>query len=191
MPQSRILSFFAAVPDQAYESQLERDRQEHSVDREAAQVEQALRRAQQRQQNVKRPGRPRKTQPADVVLQRPFKSGVVNEFTRWMSTEIHHLVKGGMAPAEIKVDTGLARLKPKLVGWTWGSWDKLRRKKELIKEGWRKCGLGDVLDAAQQREAMRFCLNEPVEVLGEEPEQQDAGDTDNEDEVEPDINIED
>ena len=132
-----------------------------------------------------------KAQPADVVLQRPFKSGVVNEFTRWMSTEIHHLVKGGMAPAEIKVDTGLARLKPKLVGWTWGSWDKLRRKKELIKEGWRKCGLGDVLDAAQQREAMRFCLNEPVEVLGEEPEQQDAGDTDNEDEVEPDINIED
>ena len=88
-----------------------------------------------------------KAQPADVALQRPFKAGIVNEFTRWMTSEIHHLIKGGMAPAEIKVDTGLARLKPMLVGWAWGSWSTLRKKRELIIEGWRKCGLSDVLSA--------------------------------------------
>ena len=38
MSQSRIHSFFSAVPDLVYESQLERDRQQHSVDRESAQV---------------------------------------------------------------------------------------------------------------------------------------------------------
>jgi hypothetical protein len=50
MSQSRILSFFTAVPDLVYESQLERDRQQHSVDRESAQVEQALRRVHTREQ---------------------------------------------------------------------------------------------------------------------------------------------
>ena len=50
MSQSRILSFFTAVPDQVYESQLERDRQQHSVNRESAQIEQALRRVHTREQ---------------------------------------------------------------------------------------------------------------------------------------------
>ena len=50
MSQSRIHSFFSAVPDLVYESQLERDRQQHSVDRESAQVEQAVRRLHTRQQ---------------------------------------------------------------------------------------------------------------------------------------------
>jgi hypothetical protein len=113
-----------------------------------------------------------KAQPADVGLQRPFKCGIVNAFTSWMSNEIHLLVKGGAAPAEVKVDTGLVKLKPWLVRWTWQSWDKLRRNRDMIKQGWDRCGLSQVLDKAQQVEAMRFCISQPAEadVLGEEEE---------------------
>ena len=100
-----------------------------------------------------------------------------------------NLVKGGMAPADIKVDTGLARLKPKLVGWTWGSWSALKKKRELIVEGWKKCGLGDVLSAAQQVEAMRFCMTAPEEVLGSEPEEAEGAGTDSEGEDEPDATV--
>jgi len=85
-----------------------------------------------------------------------------------------------MAPADIRVDTGLARLKPMLVGWTWGSWSALRKKRELIIEGWKKCGLGDVLSAAQQVEAMRFCLSSSEEALGSEPEAAEEAGTDSE-----------
>jgi hypothetical protein len=118
-----------------------------------------------------------------------LRLSIVNEFTRWMTVEIHHLVKGGMAPADIKVDTGLARLKPKLVGWTWGSWNALKKKKELITEGWKKCGLGDVLSAAQQVEAMRVCMTAPEEVLGCEPEVAEEVGTDSEGEEVPDVAV--
>jgi hypothetical protein len=37
-----------------------------------------------------------------------------------------------------------------------------------------------VLEAAQQVEAMRFCINEPVEVLGEEEEEPELNVTDSE-----------
>ena len=90
------------------------------------------------------------------------------------------MVKGGSAPNEVKVDTGLVRLKPKLVNWTWASWSKLKQKGEMIAKGWEKCGLGSVLDAAQQMEAMRFCMNRPAEQLGDEVEQQDQSVSDSE-----------
>jgi hypothetical protein len=52
----------------------------------------------------------------------------------------------------------------------------------MIKQGWDRCGLSRVLEAAQQVEAMRFCINEPREVLGEEEEQPELNVTDSEEE---------
>ena len=77
-----------------------------------------------------------KAQPADVILQRPFKAGIVNEFTRWMTMEIHLMVKGGARASEVRVNTGMPTLKPKLVTWTWASWANLRQRKEMIVKGW-------------------------------------------------------
>ena len=54
-------------------------------------------------------------QPADVILQRPFKAGIVNCFSHWMAVDIHHLIKLGAAPHEPKVKTGMVRMKPLLV----------------------------------------------------------------------------
>jgi hypothetical protein len=126
-----------------------------------------------------------KAQPADVGLQRPFKAGIVNAFTNWLGNEINLLIKGGTAPAEVKIDTGMTTLKPKLVKWTWQSWDRLKGKRELIKQGWDKCGLSGVLDVAQQMDALRFCINDPVEELGEEEEtQQNVSESDEEEETE-------
>jgi len=88
-----------------------------------------------------------------------------------MTNEIHWLVKGGQAPSAVRVDTGMRELKPRLVEWTWQSWNKLRARRQMIVEGWGSCGLGAVLDTAQQADAMRFCMNVPVQSLGEEPEQ--------------------
>jgi hypothetical protein len=111
-----------------------------------------------------------KAQPADVILQRPFKAGIVNEFTRWMTMEIHLMVKGGARASEVRVNTGMPTLKPTRVTWTWASWANLRQRKEMIVKGWEKCGLGNVLDAVRQVEAMRFCMDRSAEPLGLEAE---------------------
>jgi hypothetical protein len=125
-----------------------------------------------------------KAQPADVGLQRPFKHAIKKAFTAWLTEQIHHTVKGGKAPSEVKIDAGLARLKPLLVEWTWLSWDSLKQRRDLIKEGWERCGLARVLDAALQTEAMRYCMNEPTQALGEEAD--GSGLTDSEEDEDDD-----
>jgi hypothetical protein len=51
---------------------------------------------------------------------------------------------------------------------TWQSWYKLKQRQDVIKEGWERCGLARVLDAAQQMEAMRYWMDAPAEALGVE-----------------------
>ena len=125
-----------------------------------------------------------KAQPADVVLQRPFKNHITNAFNTWMTDEIHLTVKGGVAPQDVRVDTGLKKLKPHLVHWAWSSWDKLTRKQDMVKEGWSRCGLAGVLEEAQKMEAMRFCLSNKEGEPGEEAEEQPDTCSDAEDEFE-------
>jgi hypothetical protein len=124
-----------------------------------------------------------KAQPADVMLQRPFKGQVMYSFTAWMSNQISVLVNTGSDPDTLKVDTSLSTLKPLLVDWAWFSWFCLLQKPELIKEGWVRCGMGNVMEAAQQRDAMRYCLNTAEPELGEEEhhEENNEGDDDEED----------
>ena len=95
-------------------------------------------------------------QPADVILQRPLKAGIVNAYSYWMATAIHLLIKNGAAPNELKVSTGMVALKPLLVEWVWSSWRNLKDKTELIKKGWGKCGLGEVLEPTKQVEGLKF-----------------------------------
>jgi hypothetical protein len=116
-----------------------------------------------------------KAQPADVMLQRPFKNAIVRTFTAWMSDQIGHHINLGENPDTLRVDTTLSRLKPLLVDWTWQSWIRLFDKTDLIKEGWRKSGLGEVLNAAEQREAMRFCMNTEEPALEEEVAERNLG----------------
>ena len=101
-------------------------------------------------------GRTGIAQPADVILQRPLKAGIVNAFSYWMATEIHLLIKNGAAPSELKVNTGMATLKPLLVERMWAPWRDLKDKTALIKKGWAKCGLGDVLLPTKQVEGLKF-----------------------------------
>jgi len=112
-------------------------------------------------------------QPADVILQRPLKAGIVNAYSQWMADEIHLLIKSGAAPNELKVQTGMTKLKPLLVDWVWASWRDLKDRTELIKKGWEKCGLGDVLVERKQIEGLMFIadsIQQPEELGKEEDE---------------------
>ena len=126
-----------------------------------------------------------KAQPADAGLQRPFKNGITNSFNSWMADEIHHTVMGGVPAAQVRVDTGLKRLKPQMVHWAWASWDKLKRRPDFVKDSGDKCGLSSVLVAEQQVDAMRFCLSNKEEEPGVEPDVEPDRVTDSDGEEEP------
>jgi len=124
-----------------------------------------------------------KAQPADVILQRPLKAGIINSFNSWMTEEITHLIILGAKPEEVRVDTGMVKLKSKLVMWMWDSWRRLKDRETLIVKGWEKCGLGDVLEAENRVEGMRLCMEKPEEEVGVEEDQEAAEvDSDVEDE---------
>jgi len=53
-----------------------------------------------------------------------------------------------------------------------------------VKQAWERCGLSQVLNEAQQVEAMAFCMDRPAEVLGEEAEEAQVNVTDSEGEEE-------
>jgi hypothetical protein len=129
-----------------------------------------------------------KAQPADLMLQRPLKARVVEEYTMWMTREIGKQLKVGATPDKIKVNVGMVRLKPLLVEWMVSSWDKLRTRTALIKKGWEMAGLSAVFDARKQMEALRLiALNQLAEADGEEEEPEAvvaAADTDSDSEDE-------
>ena len=123
-----------------------------------------------------------KAQPADAGLQKPFKNGITNAFNAWMADEIFHLVKGGQPAAEVRVDTGIKRLKPLMVHWTWCAWDKLKRRPDVVTGSWDQCGLGGVLTSDKQVEALRFCMSRRDEEPGVEPDAQLTAATDSDEE---------
>jgi hypothetical protein len=117
-----------------------------------------------------------KAQPADVVLQRPMKAVFMNEYTEWMTGEMRALLEAGANAHEVRVDVKMARMKPLLVKWMMTSWKQLRARDAMIRKGWSTAGLGDVMDADVQREAMRQVLSQQLSLMGNEGEvEQDAG----------------
>jgi hypothetical protein len=95
-------------------------------------------------------------------------------------------LSAGAKPAEVKMDTGMGKLKPLLVEWIWSSWADLRERKELIKKGWERSGMKDVLEAARQVEALTYCIGRDAEAVpaGEEPAVPAPADMDTDDESE-------
>lgn len=95
-----------------------------------------------------------KAQPADVIMQRPLKHGVADEFSAWMANEVGVLIRAGASPGSVKVDTGLVRMKPLLVKWLMSAWQRLKVQKALLKQGWSIAGFDKVYDAEFQNEAL-------------------------------------
>ena len=75
-----------------------------------------------------------------------------------------------------------------MVRWTWAT--KLKMKRERIKEGWGKCRMSNMLDAAFQRDALKSAVDNSVVQEGVKEEYQvevhsDDDEEEQEDGVEP------
>ena len=77
-------------------------------------------------------------QPADVIIQRPFKHVFRQEFNKYTMSMITNQIETN---SNIKVDFKMSTLKPLLCSWLFTSWLSVCNKQEMVKVGWSKCGL--------------------------------------------------
>ena len=96
-----------------------------------------------------------KAQPADVVLQRPLKCEVTNQFLQWTTEMItEQLSENSDDVPTCEIDHSMGTLKPKLVEWMWHSWSELRLRDGMIVKGWAKIGLDAIFKPERQAAAL-------------------------------------
>lgn len=86
-------------------------------------------------------------QPADVVLQRPFKHGITQRHCAWAAAEITKQLQAGKVVKEIKVPDGVRLLRQNAVAYMYSSWVDLKARKEMIVKGWKACGILQAWDS--------------------------------------------
>jgi len=151
-----------------------------------------------------------KAQPADVVMQRPLKCEITNQFLQW-TTEIMtaQLRPDSSDVPDFEINTAMGTLKPRLVTWTFEAWSRLRERKAMILKGWSNIGLDAIFKPERQQAALLRLLTKGINVdtvdsNGEEldiasgadllerqaeDEECEAGDEVEEDEEEVDIDV--
>jgi hypothetical protein len=105
-----------------------------------------------------------KAQPADVLLQKPFKTEISNCYTQWMVQQVGKLLAAGVEASNIRVDTGVTLLKPLVVDWCFKSWKLLSDKHELIEKGWKHIGFGELFDTKFQLESLKLVTAHALEL---------------------------
>ena len=101
-----------------------------------------------------------KLQPQDVCVQRPFKAGLAAAFRNYQVTQFLLAEKepDTVAGREAKValtDFRLSKIKPLTPAWIYAGWLSVAQRPEMVREGWRKCMLGDAWEEHSQLEAVK------------------------------------
>ena len=108
-------------------------------------------------------------QPADVLLNRPFKCELTNQYTNWSTQNLMSQFSATDDISNIRLPNDLTTLKPLIVKWSIESWLKLKQYKEMIRHGWKKL-LGKILDPEFQIDCLQrigrqqLSVEEPVAV---------------------------
>jgi hypothetical protein len=96
-----------------------------------------------------------KAQVMDVVVNRAVKHVIRHETTLHFSHETQQQVANGVRYQDIRLDTKLSTLKPRLPHWVKAGWERVRNDPALLIKGWDKVGTSMAWDPAFQVEANR------------------------------------
>jgi hypothetical protein len=100
-----------------------------------------------------------KLQPADVILQRPFKHAFKLEFHNWTATEVKLQIE---ANGELEVDLSMSNLKPRIPAWLFSAWTQVKKMEAMIQKGWQKCGFERTFLPTFQLKAMEVNAESPL-----------------------------
>jgi hypothetical protein len=116
-----------------------------------------------------------KAQPADVIMQRPFKCEISKRFLQWTTETLTSQLKTNISEIpDLLIDKRMPVLKPLLVQWAWDSWNLLRERREMLVKGWKKIGLDVIFDHERQMKALGNLLKAGISLDGYEGEVEDA-----------------
>ena len=98
-----------------------------------------------------------KLQPADVGLQRPFKSHIRNEFNAWAAAQLKQQIDAGPDSVLGLTDSfRMAAIKPLVLQWCVDSWQRLNSDKSFTAQAWYRSVLTlyDICDPEKRCEAL-------------------------------------
>jgi hypothetical protein len=98
-------------------------------------------------------------QPADVILQRPFKHAFRQEFNKYTMEVIKNQLESS---SDVKVDTKMSTLKPLICQWLFTAWHHLTTKLDMVEKGWKHTGLLKAFEPEFQKQAMVDNIKTPL-----------------------------
>ena len=90
-------------------------------------------------------------QPADVVIQRPFKHAFRQEFNKFTMDTISSQLKGG---EDVQMNFKMSKLKPHLCHWLYKAWINVSSITDMISKGWTQISLLRAFDNDFQKQTM-------------------------------------
>ena len=118
-----------------------------------------------------------KLQPADVALQRPFKSYIRNQFNTWAASRIKEQIAGGLENVRgLTEDFKMAVIKPLVLQWCVESWQRQDSDKTFVAQAWyRSClSLYDFCDKEKRIAALAAVAKQEIDAhavpVGAEPD---------------------
>ncbi|CAM6129979.1 unnamed protein product [Calypogeia fissa] len=97
-----------------------------------------------------------KLQPCDVVLQRPFKCAVHQNFMKFAVNTMAGQMNRGVNVENARLEIGIAALRNHLCGWLLSAWTQIAEKKAMIASGWKKCGFLQAWDKGVQERSLEL-----------------------------------
>jgi hypothetical protein len=98
-------------------------------------------------------------QPADVILQRPFKYAFRQEFNKYTMEVIKNQLESS---SDVKVDTKMSTLKPLICQWLFTAWHHITTKLDMVEKGWKHTGLLKAFEPEFKKQAMMDNIKTPL-----------------------------
>ena len=91
-------------------------------------------------------------QPVDVSVNKPLKSHLRNNFTRWYASQVQEQLEKGTSIEEVKVDLRLSVMKELEAKWLVSAYDYIKGNGSIIQNGFKEVGILDAVEGQQLSE---------------------------------------
>ena len=98
-------------------------------------------------------------QPADVIIQRPFKHAFRQAFNKYTMEAITKQLKAG---DDVHMDFKISKLKSHICEWLYVAWTNVSSRIAMVLKGWEQTGLLRAFDKEFQKQAMLDNIKTPL-----------------------------
>jgi hypothetical protein len=94
---------------------------------------------------------------ANIVLNKPFKNVVRQQFCDWSASLVAEQVKSGIAPKDCKLDLSVGRLRDEGIHWIYAGWERIKGMQRNVLDGYTKVGTLQIFEEGMRHRAAVAC----------------------------------